>query len=278
MAGQDQTALDALSREVTLRLSACGGRVFAHSANTEQLNRSTIELKCWWMDLKNLFSLGITIGDEKHEPLHDGGLADEDDEDDEGHFDEEQIGWRLGECPILLSIYEIDEHWLASSAANNDGMPVLGRLQYYPRIQTADGVVNDKRPSVTAWTGMGAENFRLIRERLLSGERHDFELGITVEFPPGSVKSGWAGREIHWDGLEALPISSATIVWSRNDWNVDREGRLNNRPPPEPAYVPPLEHVELLQASSRLETAIGRLVTPLWLTAAAVIAALYLRN
>lgn len=289
LAEQEETALEALSRDVSLRLSVFGGRVFAHNASLDNLNRSTIELKCWWIDIRNLFSLSITVGDEKHKPLRDHRDdadefdADDDDDDDdedrnEEQKDEEQIGWRLGECPIMLSIYEVDERWLSSSAEKNNGEPVFGNFTYYPCNQTADGVVNDKRPTVTAWIGMGAENFRLIRERLLGGDRYDFELGITVQFPRGSMHRGWMGREVRWDGKKPIPIRQATLVWMRDDWDADFDKKLDERPSPEPESVPPCEHAELMQATSRLETALARLVTPLWLTAAAVIFALFLRS
>lgn len=272
----DENPTEKLCREKSLPLRAEGGRVFVHSADPSNLARCTIELKCWWSpDLLTMFDSPIRIGDEVHKPFKW-------DEDGAQVFDEEAenlSGWTLRDCPIMLSLYSVDEGWLAESATKNGGQPILGRLHYYPPAKTADGVVNQERPTITAWVALGRTNFELVRDRLMATETPEFDLGITIEFPRGTVETGPTGSKVHWDGKGDLPVSAVTIVWKRGDWDSDsvrwRHPYRQPEPEPEP-YEPPREHVELMQRLNRLEAAVLRLATPVWLASAAAVVAVIL--
>lgn len=262
-------------RKVSITLRPSGGRVFANHAEPNGIDRCSIELKCWWSpSLMAMFDSGIRIGEDKHKPLtwDDDGqqVMDEDSK-------EEEIGWSLIDCPIMVSIYRTDEVQLAEGAAKNDGEPILGRLAYYAPIQSSDGVVNDKRPTVTVWVGFGPKNFALLQERLLEKEEPDFDLGIGVAFPKGTVESGWVGKKVNWDGKDVLPVTSAVIVWKRADWDsdADRFRPVRRRAQPE-EYEPPREHIELMDAVKRLEANIVKLATPLWIATIAAVMAFWL--
>lgn len=264
--GEPESGLARLSREVSLSLAPHGGRVFLHHATPEDVNHSTIELKCWWSSGFHMLSTSVVIGDEKHKRV-----ASRYRYDIVAEYQEEEIGWNLGDCPIMLSLYQVDAKWLTESADKNDGTPVFGQLTYYSPISTDDGVVNDKRPTVTAWVGVGADNFNLIRANLVEGRELAFDLGITVRFPQGSVESGWVDRSVKWDGNGPLPIIDATIVWKRHDWDADHDPELIEPCGPEPR-VPPREHVELMEATNRLESAVAKLALPLWMAVATIVA------
>lgn len=271
--------LDRMKHEVTLKLSPYGGRVFVENADLKRVDQSTIELKCWFSP--DLFGLNVTIGSEEHPRVTH--YEDEEEGQEDGKPVELDTGWRLGDVPVMLTLYRVDETWLQESAAKNDGAPVLGRLHYYPRINTSDGVVNDKRPTVTAWTCLGADNFALVRERLLDFKKYDFQIGLNVAFPQGTVESHeFMGRSIKWDGEGELPVLSASIVWQKEDWSSDfhRKERLFEKEPAkaELPYDPPREHIEVMDATRRIETALGRLVTPLWLAVGALIVMAFLRR
>jgi hypothetical protein len=271
---EPESFIQQMTREVTLKLSAHGGRVFMQSADADDLERCTIELKCSWSPgLIAMLHQSIRIGDENHKPFK----WDDDDVEVIDEEAEDEMGWGLYDCGIMLSVYRVDEKWLADSAAKNDDKPILGRLNYNPPIQTSDGVVNDQRPSVTAWVGLGHENFRLLRDRLLATDKPDFDLDIAVEFPRGTVESGWVKKTITWDGKGSLPVTNATLVWLRADWNSEsaRERRVPRHR--EPVHrEPPPEHGELLRAMKKLEAAVVKLATPLWIAVGAAIVAAWL--
>lgn len=126
-----------------------------------------------------------------------------------------------------------------------------------------------KRPTVTAWVPLGSDNFRLLRERLLTDKQFDISVSVTIQFPKGSVKSEALGKSVQWDGKGALPITNAVVVWKRHDWSADFDHKPQGLRHPEP-YEPPREHVEILAATSRVEAGIAKLTTPLWLAVAAL--------
>ncbi len=267
------STLDRMKHEVSLTLTPYGGRVFVEHSDTDRVDHSHIELKCWFSP--QLFGLNVTIGDEVHPRV---GFYD-DEGDEEGNEETEvetETGWCLSDVPIMLAIYRVDSNWLSESAERNEGSPVLGHFNYYPRVNTSDGVVNDKRPTITAWMGLGAENFALIRQRLLDFKRYDFEIGLTVTFPYGSVESHeFLGRNVSWDGKETLLVKSGVIVWRKEDWSSDyhRKERLveKKQVKAELPYDPPREHLEVVAASGRVENALARLNTPLWIAAGALV-------
>lgn len=270
--------IGAMARHVELELRPVGGRIFVDNATLEHIDSSKIELKCFWSGgLASLFSLSIVIGDQKHMmPLID---EDAEDENVERH---EEIGWRLGDCPIMLTLHPIDAKWLTESADRNDGKPILGQLYYHPPVNTDDGVVNEKRPTVTAWVGLGRDNFNVIRDSLVTKDAPQFQVGLSLDFPPEAIEQGDFRRKIRWDGKGALPVTGAVVVWKNNDWSADFDTQMHERKmlsrrhniePPEPR----LEHQQTLDALSRVESAMAKLSTPIWIAAAAAIASLILR-
>ena len=268
---EPESFIEKMTREMRLPLDVEGGRVFAHHADADATERCTIELKCSWSPgLLAGFDTHIRIGDDKHKPLSwdDDGVQIVDTEA------EEVVGCDLLECPIMLSLYRVDDKWITESAANNEGKPILGRFDYHAPIQTSDGVVNEKRPVITAWAGFGHDNFELLRARLLATENPDFDLGLDVEFPRGTVDAGWVSTKIEWDGKDSIPVLDAVIVWKCGDWDskTDRLREVFREREPEP-YNPPREHVALLHAVNKLEAAIAKLAVPVWLAAAAAVLA-----
>lgn len=272
---EDQSALgqtlDRMLHEVSLKLTPEGGRVFVDNADSNRLDQCHLELKCWFSP--ELFSLTVTIGDEEHPRVK---LFEDDEEEDNGKEVETETGWRLSDVPVMLTLYRVDEAWLQDSADKNDGSPVLGHFHYYPRVNTADGRINDTRPSVEAWMALGPDNFALVRSRLLDFKRFDFEIGLTVAFPQGTVdRHEIMGRSVKWDGEGTLPVKSGAIVWRKEDWSPDwhRKERLieKKQPKAELPYDPPREHLETLEVSRRIEAALGKLTTPLWIAAGALV-------
>lgn len=260
--------LDDMLHQVTLSLSISGGRVFVHSATQRNLNSSSVELKCWWQrpGAWNPFhQRSITIGDESHKL----SPADEDDETPEMDW-EEQVGWRLEQCPIMLTFDEVDDAWLADSAERNGGEALKGQLSYHPPVDADE--FGKSRASVSVWVPLGQDNFQLLRDRVLEGDQFEMSVGLTVQFPKGCVKSGdhGYGKSVQWDGKDALPIKDAVVVWTAHDWNSDYDHKDEGQREPEP-YVPPQEHVEILAATSRIEAAVAKLVTPLWLAIAVLV-------
>ena len=266
MADEEQeSALDVLLRTVTLALHPQGGRVFAHHATINNLDRQTIELKCEHRDPNLFFGKSVVIGDEVHPvpQLFD----DEDDESDTKRPVEEETGWRLGTIPIMLSIFEVDADWLHDSSEKHGANVLVGQLSYHPRINTDDGAVNDKWPRCTAWVGVGPDTFRLLRDRVLNFQKYDFQIGMDVLFPSGGVENAWKGRTIKWDGNGQLPILSAVAVWTKEDWSSDYRRKERLGPPKEAEYVPSREHVELMRATERIEAGLRAVLSPLFIIA-----------
>ena len=274
MAGEHSAlgqTLDRMLHEVSLKLTPEGGRIFVDNADLDRVDQCSIELKCWFSP--ELFSLDVTIGSEEHPRVK----LFEDDEEDTSKEVETEVGWRLSDVPVMLTLHRVDEAWLKGRAEKNDGSPVLGHFHYYPRVNTADGVIRDKRPTVTAWMALGADNFALVRSRLLDFKRFDFEIGLTIAFPQGTVdRHELMGRSVRWDGEGTLPVKSGSIVWRKEDWSPDwhRKERLIEKPQPkaELPYDPPREHLEAMEVSRRIEAALSKLSTPLWIAVAALVA------
>lgn len=240
--------------------------MFVHTATQKNLNLSSVELKCEW-DQPFFWALtgqhSITIGDEKHKLPQ----VDEDDETPEADW-EEQVGWQLGQCPIMLTFDEVDDAWLADSAERNGGEALKGQLSYHPPVDADE--FGKSRASVSVWVPLGQDNIKLLRDRVLDGDQFDMSVGLTVQFPKGSVQREALGKSVRWDGKGTLPIKDAVIVWKRHDWNSDVDHKNERQREPEP-YAPPQEHVEILAATSRIEAGIAKLFTPLWLAVAALV-------
>lgn len=208
----------------------------------------------------------VVLGNEKHPVPKEF----EDDEEDDGKAREQETGWRLTTIPIMLSLYEVNEEWLGKSAEPHDGNPVHGQFSYNPRINTDDGVIDDKWPSVSVWVGVGPETFRLVRDRLLRFQKYDFEIGVTVLFPEGSIEKGWMGATVRWEGTGLLPITEATFVWRREDWSVDYKKRERLVGPPRD-YEPTREHADLLAKLNELHAGMQKITAPLWIAVAALV-------
>lgn len=275
---QTETFIEKMSRELTLPLRTVGGRVFVENAEPDRLNRSIIELKCWYKDW-HLIMLDekIRIGEDKHKPV----IVDEYGElfvEEEG---EEQTGWSLAQCPIILSIHRVEDGWFADNAARDKDDPILGRFNFSAPIQTSDGLVNDKRAMFFAWIALGEENFGLLRDRLLANETSDLDLGLTVQFPRKALDTGLVDTKVHWDGKGSLPVTDAKIVWKCADWDSKSDAEVRElereiREPELEEYEPPREHVELMDAVKRLETSITKLFTPLWIVVGAAFIAIWM--
>ena len=261
--------LDTMLHEVTLNLSPCGGRVFVRSASKNNLNASSVELKCWWQrpNALDLFrQLSITIGDEKHKhPPNDG-----DDETLETDW-EEQVGWRLDQCPIMLDFDEVTDTWLADSAERNGGEALKGQLSYYAPVD-ADEFGKDARPTVTVWVPVGNDNLKVLRDRILVGDALDISIGLTVQFPKGCVQRGdhGYGKSVQWDGEGALQVKDVVIVWKRHDWNSDCEEKPESVPEVE-QDKPLQEHREIRAIASQIEASVAKLAIPLWLAVAVLV-------
>jgi hypothetical protein len=264
------------NNEVSLSLTAMGGRVFVHGATAESSNRSTLELKCK-LRLSWSFDVDVLIGDQRHSkpPVRGRSRTSR-------QTDEEETGWKLEDCSIMLSIYEVDQKWLDDPAKGADGDSLFGQLRYHDPIKTSDGVVNEVYPRVTAWAGMGTENFRLLRDRLLADDVDNIDLGIRVRFPDNAVDHGWTGIAVKWDGKGGLPIVETVAVVRRQNWSADeddREARRQARDESatdetrelEAPYQPSREQVELVAAARKIETGIERLALPLWLAVIALV-------
>jgi hypothetical protein len=267
--------LDLLERNASLEFRVLGGRVFAHHAQTDNLDRQTIELKC---EQSGSFLTGATviIGDEHHERV--SLFADDDEDRGDGKPVEMEDGWQLNNIATILNIYQVDADWLAESAVKHEGNALIGRFEYFPRIKTDDGVVNDKRPSVSAWIGVGPDTFALLRQRMLDFKKYDFAIALEVLFPEGSVERGFMGRTIRWDGAMPLDVEAARIVWTKEDWSPDfhPKERLAPKPRADAPYDPPREHIELLSRIERLERQTQKLSAPMWTAAVLLLALVFL--
>jgi hypothetical protein len=266
---EDEGFIQRRTRTLRLALDVKGGRVFTHNADVENIDRCTIELKCTWSpSFLTLSDTSILIGNQQHKPLKwdEDGLQVIDKEA------ESVTGWSLIDCPILLSLSPVDESWLNKRSAEGEDQPLIGSFRYHAPIQTSDGVVNETRPLITAWFGVGIENFKLIRSRLFDTDSYDFDIGLDVEFPRGTVERGWTKTKVEWDGKDALPIARAVVVWKLGDWDskADRVREISRKPEPSDD-IPSREHLILLQSINRLEAAIVKLATPTWLVAAAAV-------
>jgi hypothetical protein len=255
--------LDLLERSVSIKFRVLGGRVFAHHAQADNLDRQTIELKCEQSE-SFLSGASVIIGDEHHPRVT--MFADDDDDQDKKEPVDMENGWRLTQIATILTVYQVDAGRIAESAGKHDGKALAGRFEYFPRIRTDDGVVNDGRPSVSAWIGVGSETFRLLRERVLDFKKWDFDIALEVLFPEGAIERSFMGRVVRWDGTKPLNVESARIVWTKEDWAPDfhsKEG-LGPKPQADLPYDPPREHLELFGRIERLEQHIQKLATPMW--------------
>lgn len=251
--------------EVALNLEVMGGRIFANNANTERLDRSTIELKCWYRGWR----LEHRIGDDKHFPVKI-------DEYGKPYLDEngqEQIGWSLNDCPIILTILRTEDGWLDDNEARADREPILGRFEF-------GAPLHDKRPELFARIALGERNFRLLRDRLFASKRPNFEVGLTVQFPPNSVNAKMMVETVHWDGKGALPIIDARIAWAIADWDseTDADEREYNSNAQESLLKNQQlsEHSELMDAIRKLESSIAKLSLPLWVAVGTAVTAIWI--
>lgn len=277
MADEKTGPLDTILRTIMLEFTPLGGRVFAHHAEPGKLDRQTIELKC--DATSSWLSTGgqVVIGTEKHPALQ--RFEDEADRSDGKDAVREEEGWRLSTIPTMISVYEMTDKLLIGASNDKKGSKIIGDFSYNERIQTSDGVVNEKWPTVHAWIGVGPDTFLLLRDSLLQFQRFDFSLGLEVCFPPDAVEPSWIGRRVKWDGKERLNVMSAVIVWKREDWSSDYMEKRRIGPEREVVqpYEAPREHVEVMNAVRRIEGAVARLAVPVWIAAGAIVGFLIFR-
>lgn len=268
---KEVSEVSAWSRTVSFALRVTGGRVFVQNANSDNTDISSIELKCWWSpSLSESFDTTVRIGGDKHQSYRQSD--DELQALKEGEDDE--IGWDLIDCPIMLSLEKVDENWITESSNRNDGKPTFGKLKYYRPSKVNEDYVDRQRAVITSWVAIGHGNFELIRSCLVANETPDFELLLAVEFPHGSIDSNWTDRKVYWDGEGSLSITGASIVWKRGDWdsNADQEHHISQDPEHDD-LVPAVENYDILVAAKRLEGIVARLATPLWIAVAIMIIA-----
>jgi len=274
----DPKPFDDLLSKVTQEFYVRGGRLYAHEAEAAKLDRQTIELKCEAGG--SLFGHGssIVIGDDEH-PRANPFDDDDDDGAEETSSDkpvEMEKGWRLETLPTMVSIYPVDEAWIADSATRHDGKPVRGLLSYHPAIVSAGEAANDKRPMVSAWVAVGPDTFRLLRDELLTFKDYDFSLSLDLRFERANITPNWIGRQVAWSGEGSIAVEGMTVLWKREDWSPDfrrRKARANTKP--EPGSEPSREHRDAMDAAARVEAAVTKLTTPLWLILGALAALLF---
>ena len=84
---EPESFIEQMTRETSLPLRAVGGRVFVQNADAENIDRGTIELKCWWSPgLLAMLDTDIRIGDHRHKPFKwdDDGVEVVDEDADVG--------------------------------------------------------------------------------------------------------------------------------------------------------------------------------------------------
>lgn len=274
---EENCALRDLARKVPQDFRILGGRVFAREAEAGRLDRQTIELKC--EAGSGFMGTEIRIGTDTHP------WATFDDDDDDATDDDasaasagrEEEGWRLSTIPTIVSVYPVDEAWIAESAERHDGTALRGMFDYHPAGQSEDAKA--ERPMATAWVAVGPDTFRLIRDELLAFKEYSFSLGLDLHFPEVAVENGFMGRTVKWDGNGQVPIVGLTVLWKREDWSPDfRRKRVRPTPARVAIYEPSREQRDLLDASGRIEASVAKLLLPLWLIAGAIVAFLIFRH
>mgnify|MGYP003381768422 FL=1 len=243
-----------------------------HGSTAEQTDRTAIELICWWNPgFLAMFDKTVRIGDDMHPPFERDDIGRPEFADD----GEEERGWNLYDCPIIVSVYAMDDEWAQSSEANGEA-PNLGRLTYSAPFKSSDGVVSRDLPKVFAWFGLGRQSFEALRARMWATTAPDFEIGFSVEFPSDSVEAGWVDVAVDWDGKGALPVLDPAIVWKTGEWNSEvarpEHIKLNHNEHQEVLQreIDPSQ-AEIVRTLTAIKASIPRLITPLWLTFGAVI-------
>jgi hypothetical protein len=262
-------------RKVSIQFRVDGGRLFTRNAELTNLDPLSIELRCTAIDRH--FDDDVIFGTDSH-PVHSPFEA-LDSDGDESKPVKQEVGWSLHSIPTTIMVVQVDEAKISKSAEENDGEPIFGKFWFHAPVQTSDGVVNEKWATAHAWVGVGPETFRLVRDQLLRFEQDDFAIGLGIMFPEGTVDRNWVGSVVKWDGKGILPVTGVGIVWQRGHWSSDKllpppvtqqSERLNDQPS--------REHIELLDASRRIEAAVSRLLAPLWLAAAALLVFIAFRH
>jgi len=263
-----------LSRGSSFDLSVTGARIISQAAKFGNETRPAIELKCYWRpSLADSLRREVIIGDQIHPPR----LVEEPLEGAEPREDE--IGWRLRNCPIMLWIEPVSPEWRADMADRKGSREAAGRLTYYPPNET----FNEKWPTMTGQVRLAFTEFELLRTRLLSSKKPklDFIIGVDFPHPP----QGEGIRSIYrWDGAGALPITEASVLFKVADWSPDTdtfreerrafENKVKNL---EMSIDPYHEHRETLAAINRLAEMSSKLTTPVWI-AVGLLALMVLRS
>ncbi|MBS0255807.1 MAG: hypothetical protein JSS36_11530 [Proteobacteria bacterium] len=264
--------IDEMKRTVTLSLEPQGGRIFAVTSTSTEPSSRYIELKCHLYN-ESIFQWNeIIIGSDRHS-RHNlfadefGKLSSEDGQEDKI---EEEDGWRLSSIPIMISIHKMNK---------NTEYDEIGFLGYNKKYESDDGLIKNEWPTCNASIYVGENDFETMERGFFEFKEFNYKIGIDVNFSSDCTTSGWGNRVTHWNGLGQLPISRATVVWFREDWSSSFRRRLfPNNTNPTPIETPSREHSELLEATTRIESAISALKTPLWLAVGVALMVLIARH
>ncbi|MFC4291690.1 hypothetical protein ACFOWX_04590 [Sphingorhabdus arenilitoris] len=250
-------------REVSISLKLVGCDLVLGAAEHDRLNSRKIHTKCSyassWID-----DGFIRLGNDVHDvPIPRYKRRDKSVEEFE-----KQTGRDLYQIPIFLQIFEVDSDWFDKCAENHDGEKYPGFLSYHEPYDSEFG--NSETGDVYAWIGLGKENYALLVKQILSFEKPDFKLNITVKFPPQSIDSGWTETNVHWDGKGSLPITKANISWTKGSLedSTDEDVESNRLDFEEAVHSEAQEarrHGEVLEALQNLSNHFAKLTMSLWL-------------
>jgi len=254
--------LQGLNRGSSFDLSVTGARIVSTAAKFGEESRPAIELKCYWRpSLSDSLNREVVIGDQVHPPR----LIEDPPEGVEPREDE--VGWRLRNCPIMLWIEPVSSEWRSDLADQKEARDQVGQLSYYPPAED----FGDRWPTITGNVRFAEREFDLLRSRLLSSKKPKLEFAIAVKFP-GPPEDGEFRSVYRWDGMGALPITEASVLIKVADWAPgtdtfrEEQRQFKNKVRElEMSIEPSTEHRETLAAIERLNELSSKLATPLWI-------------
>ncbi|WP_334185029.1 hypothetical protein [Novosphingobium sp.] len=254
--------LQGLSRGSSFDLSVTGARIVSPAAKFGEESRPAIELKCYWRpSLSDSLKREVIIGDQIHPPR----LIEDPPEGVKPREDE--VGWRLRNCPIMLWIEPVSSEWRSDLADRKDARDWVGQLTYYPPAED----FGDRWPTITGNVRLATSEFDLLRSRLLSSEKPKLDFVIGIEFPQPPEEGDF--RSVYrWNGVDRLPITDASVLIKVADWAPEsdtfREEQRefkNQVRELEMSIEPSTEHLETRAAINRLNELSSKLATPLWI-------------
>lgn len=261
-----ESLLGRLERTNELELRVLGGR-HVLAARTSDDDHSFIEFKC---ELRSRFwrSKGIRIGNQKHRPRLSTNDA----------RDVWETGWLLSDCCTMVQLRRTSDFWRADIADRKE--PCAGFITYFEPVLSNDGFVNDKWPTVFIWLFLEPTEFDFVRGMLVSGEKPDFSICATVEFPPSEASDEVGEDCLRWDGAGTLPVGTGGLVWRNHDWSSSFDSRLaeaesTDEPHSEQAPDRASDMSHLSERMNRIEQATKDLAIPLWVIVFAIAVAVW---